>query len=275
MARKTGMNQNALVCREMTPADLASAIELCRTAGWNQLDRDWEQFLALNPKSSCVAIIEDRVVGTVTTVGYEDRFGWIGMMLVEPALRRQGIGTRLMNEAFQLLADQSTIRLDATPNGREVYRKLDFVDEYGLSRMQTVVSANISSDMNHSARPMAWDDLPMVFEIDNVTFGADRRALLAWVFECTPGYAWVVEENKRVAGYCFGRHGFNFEQIGPVVAENDRIASQLVSACLSGQTGRPFVIDVPHRHITWLRWLESIGFKEQRSFMRMYRGENR
>src|SRR5574341_1471527 len=165
----------------MLSADIAVGLELCRASRWNQLSRDWELFLKLSPTECRVAVKDDRVIGTVTTVRYQDRFSWVGMVLVDPAERRQGIGTRLLLEAFDILSDQTAIRLDATPAGREVYLKLDFVDEYCLSRMETVVSDRLTRDENNAARPMTKSDLPVVFEMDRQVFGADRRVMLEWM----------------------------------------------------------------------------------------------
>ncbi len=259
----------------MLPADIAAGLELCRASRWNQLSRDWECFLKLSPAGCRVAVKDDRVIGTVATVRYQDRFSWIGMVLVDPAERRQGIGTQLLLEAFDILSDQATIRLDATPAGREVYLKLDFVDEYRLSRMETVVSDHIARDENDAARPMAESDLPVVFEMDRQVFGADRRVMLEWMLAGAPEYGWVITRDGEVAGYTFGRHGFKFEHLGPVVAEDREVARQLVSACLSRQPGRPFILDASRSDPEWTRWLESVGFKEQRPFIRMFRGENR
>jgi GNAT superfamily N-acetyltransferase len=266
---------NQTIFREMRPADIAVGLELCRASRWNQLGRDWECFLKLSPTGCRVAVKDDRVIGTVATVRYQDRFSWVGMVLVDPAERRQGIGTQLLLEAFDILSDQAAIRLDATPAGREVYLKLDFVDEYRLSRMETVVSDRIALDENNAARPMTESDLPVVFEMDRQVFGADRRVMLEWMLAGAPEYAWMIERDRKVVGYTFGRHGFNFEHLGPVIAEDRKIAQQLVSACLSGQSGRPFILDASWSDPEWTRWLESIGFKEQRPFIRMFRGENR
>src|SRR5262249_51819494 len=73
-------NRAARVCfRDVTPADIAAGLELCRAARWNQTERDWELFLQLSPEGCRVAVMDERVVGTVATAPYEDRFAWIGM----------------------------------------------------------------------------------------------------------------------------------------------------------------------------------------------------
>src|SRR6478672_1599886 len=122
--------------RKMTPGDIDAGLSLCRSAGWNQIENDWKLFLALSPDGACVAVDEHgKVVGTVTTISYDNRFSWIGMVLVDPEKKRQGIGTHLLREALHVLEHIDTVKLDATPAGREVYLKLGFVDEYMLSRM--------------------------------------------------------------------------------------------------------------------------------------------
>jgi len=260
----------------MTPADIARGLELCRASGWNQSRRDWESFLALSPQGCRVAVKEGRVVGTVTTVNYEDRFAWIGMVLVDPEERGQGIGTQLLREALEVLSKVPSIKLDATPAGHPVYQKLGFQDEYRLSRMETVVS-DASVKLTNDLAPvqlMTDADLDKVCELDRAVFGADRRATLRWMLAGAPEYAWVITEQGTIAGYTFGRHGVNFEQLGPVVARDRAAARRLVGACLGRHAGKPFVIDASRHDGDWVRWLESVGFREQRPFIRMFYGAN-
>jgi GNAT superfamily N-acetyltransferase len=258
--------------REMTSDDIPAGLALCRASRWNQVRRDWELFLQLSPHGCRVAVHDGRVVGTVTTVSYQARFSWIGMVLVEPDARGQGIGTQLLREALAVLQDEQSIRLDATPAGRPVYRKLGFVDEYGLSRMETVVNAVAFPAKHNAARPMTEADLPQVGAMDAAIFGADRRAVLAWLLAGAPELAWVFPRAGRIAGYTFGRHGFNFVHLGPVVAEDTAAAQQLVTACLQQQAGRSLILDAPQHTPEWRSWLESVGFVEQRPFIRMFYG---
>ncbi len=263
------------VCfREMTPADIADGLRFCRASRWNQLPRDWELFLKLSPRGCRVTVKDERVVGTVATVRYEDRFSWIGMVLVDPAERGQGIGALLMSEALAVVDDLPSIRLDATPAGHKVYLKLNFIDEYSLSRMETVVSSEGLMMQRNSARPMTKEDLPAVAVFDREVFGADRRVTLEWMLDGAPEYAWIIEEHGQIIGYTFGRLGFNFEHLGPIVAHDQQTARRLVSACLNRQAGKPFILDASHHEPDWRAWLASIGFREQRPFIRMFYRDN-
>ncbi len=266
--------ETALRFRAMRSADIEAGLRLCRVSGWNQTRRDWEQFLNLSPHGCRVAVKDGQVIGTVATVNYENRFGWVAMVLVEPALRGNGVGALLMNEAVAVLHDAHPIRLDATPAGQPVYRQLGFVDEYGLSRMETVVARECLKIQGNPARPLTRADFPAILRLDREVFGADRRALLEWMFAGAPAYAWVIVQHQQITGYCFGRHGHNAEHLGPVIAHDQTTARQLVTACLHQHPAKPFFFDATHLAPDWRTWLASIGFREQRPFMRMHFGEN-
>ena len=99
----------------MLERDIAAGMRLKVAAGWNQTEDDWRLFLSLHPGGCYVACDGEDVAGTVTTLRYGDEAGWIAMLLVDPATRRQGIGTRLMRRAIEGLSGCATIGLDATP----------------------------------------------------------------------------------------------------------------------------------------------------------------
>ncbi|MES1218438.1 MAG: GNAT family N-acetyltransferase [Bacteroidota bacterium] len=259
--------------RTMKPADLDAALSLCRSANWNQLARDWQIFLQFSPEGCRVALKDEKVVGTVTTVRYQDFFSWIGMVLVDPANQRQGIGMQLLKEALEVLKNEETVKLDATPAGREVYLKLNFVDEYRVSRMKAVITAN-AFELS-GARSINKTDLAAIALFDREIFGADRQQLLQWMWEGAPQYAFIAEDRNEIQGYCLGRSGYNFTHIGPVVARNINVAKNLVTTALKLCIGKPVIIDAMHFEIEWMQWLASIGFTEQRPFVRMYRGTNK
>lgn len=262
----------------MQTQDIAAGLSLCRAAGWNQLARDWEIFLHLSKNDCRLATIEDTIVGTVTTLRYQHFFSWIGMVLVHPANRGQGIGMQLLHEALHILRNEETIKLDATPAGREIYLKLNFVDEYELTRIKTVVSAERLINptvLNSTARVMRENDVLRLPELDRKIFGADRLELLEWQFEGAPQYAFLVEEKNNLRGFCMGREGYHFTHIGPVIAQDTGVAKSLIAAALGNCIGRPVILDVLSFNKEWLEWLKALGFTEQRPLTRMYRGSNR
>jgi GNAT superfamily N-acetyltransferase len=261
--------------RPMRRDDIAAGLRLCRAASWNQVASDWDLFLAASPHGCRVATTAGgEIVGSVATINYGDVFSWIAMVLVHPAYRRAGIGTELLKEALAILGDR-TARLDATPAGLGVYVPLGFREESGLQRMTRPAPATPkpASGGTSAVRRMTDSDFGDVLKHDLDVFGADRRMLLHMLRREAPEYACVIGSDS-IHGYMFGRHGHEFEHIGPIVAHDASAAGRLVSSCLAQHDDRPFVIDVPLRS-SWVGRLEAEGFVIQRPFIRMCRGARR
>jgi GNAT superfamily N-acetyltransferase len=223
----------------MSHEHLPAAMKLKELAGWNQTEKDWQLLIKLNPEGCYVALHGRDVVGTVTTMTYEGRISWVGMMLVDPAVRRRGIGTALLTHALTSLQSRGvgTIKLDATPGGKPFYDKLGFVSEYELERWTL---HRHFSPIRSFHTPTALSD---AISLDRDLFGADRTSLLASVFESAPHLAIVRHQDSRPVGYTFGREGALADHMGPWVAMNQAIASTLLDEFLIRSTRMRVCID--------------------------------
>ena len=256
--------------RSLTTGDLDGAFGLSSTAGWNQRLADWRMLLQLAPAGSFAAVAGDRIIGTAIGIDY-GTFGWIAMMLVDPAWRGRGLGARLLEEAIGAVPPEVPIRLDATPLGRPLYQRYGFEDEAQLTRHVAEPSIDSTSGGGtHRVRRLTAADLPAVIKRDDRIFGAHRRLLLEWTLEGAGRYAQVIDTDAGPQ-YCFGRPGRLFDQIGPVVAADDDSARALVSASLPAADGKAVVIDAFDRHTGFTEWLKSRGFVASRPLFRMRR----
>src|SRR5215467_8460332 len=97
--------------RLLRESDIAAAMDLKRSAGWNQTEADWQTLLQHEPNGCFAAVLDDQLVGTTTTTSYGSELAWIGMVLVRPDQRRKGIATKLLETALDYLR-VSTVKLD-------------------------------------------------------------------------------------------------------------------------------------------------------------------
>lgn len=259
--------------RNMQAADIPAGLQLCRLARWNQVEEDWRSFLDSPDGGGRLAESDGTVAGTVTFLRYGRCFSWLSMMLVHPDVRRAGTGTRLMEAALDALAGEPCVRLDATPLGEPLYRRFGFRDEYELARAKVRV-AEAAEPAAENVRRMQPAELPEVFAMDRQVFGADRGALMSGFYRRAPEMAWTVRRGGVLQGYCFGRPGYLYRQLGPLVAGDDDCARDLVGSCLTGLAGEDVALDAPLSDAGWIAWLRSAGFAVERPFLRMCRGEN-
>ena len=226
--------------REMTFSDIPAGVSLCRASHWNQTERDWQHFLVAAPRGALVAVENGSVIGTVATMPYGS-FTWISMVLVNPAARGRGVGTLLLERGLSLVDDRVATRLDATPAGEPIYRGLGFVAEYRIARLflpRGSVFTDRGASRPSGARPLTRADWPALLDKDIHAFGASRASLLERLAADAPEYAWVVERDGRLNGYLLGRHGAVREHLGPLIADSDETAWQLLEACLAAHPDR-------------------------------------
>jgi Acetyltransferase (GNAT) domain len=185
------------------------------------------------------------------------------MMLVDPAERRTGLGSKLLSTALAATHGAPCVGLDATPAGQPLYRRFGFTGHCALVRMKATVVASTPSG---AVRPLLAADLPAVCRMDCEIFGADRSRLLSSLFTRAPELAWILPDRA----HCFGRPGHLYTQIGPVVAADQAAARDVLTHCLSRLNRRTVAIDASSLHPEWLAWLSSAGFVEERPFLRMF-----
>jgi GNAT superfamily N-acetyltransferase len=260
---------SAAIFRDMTARDAEAGLALSRLSGWNQTEEDWS--LLLEPPSVFrAATLDDRVIGCAGAMVYGKRLAWVCMVLVDPAERSHGVASRLVGEVLERLPEVEAVGLDATPLGVPVYARLGFAPAGTLARLETRAPAS-GLPVPARVRPILQADLADILLRDLEVFGANREPLLRRAWSAAPELAWCLGDPAAGPGYGFGRRGANATQIGPVVAEGDAAALDIVAASLARRPGERFFLDAP----AWTEWrsaLARLGFQEQRPFTRMYRG---
>jgi len=267
--------------RVMTAADIPAGMRLKDLAGWNQTASDWQRFLDASPHGCFVAEVDGRVSGTVTTIVHGGRVAWIGMVLVDPDVRGRGIGTELLGRAIEHLEELRVpaLKLDATPQGRPLYAKLGFVDEYEIERWvlrrdPATGGAAESGPRMIGGRGGDSQVVDQIMELDLQVFGADRSALLRSLELDAPVFALVLRRDDAVQGYALGRRGSRADHLGPWVARDEATARALGGGFLRRSTAPTIFVDCLKSNRFAVETVRSFGFEFSRPLMRMVRGTN-
>jgi GNAT superfamily N-acetyltransferase len=275
MARSDNLPETLLAPAPLRPDELGDAQALVAEVGWNQTERDWRMFLDLGHVQA-VRTDTGGVIATAATLPYGG-FGWISMVLVTAAWRRRGLASQLLRDAIDDLRGAGIVPvLDATPAGREVYRKLGFVDTWGFARLaRPAVSAA------RDPEPGGHDDIDVqpitdamwsaICAYDATTFGSDRGRLLAGLRGRMPPAALVALRGDRLVGFLLGREGRIATQLGPLIAEDAITARALLGRVLAAVTS-PVFIDIADSKPETRAFIEAQGFAFTRPLTRMVYG---
>ena len=244
--------------RALGDEDALASLLLSAEAGWNQSELDWRFMLR---DGEGIGVLEgERLVGTALVLTYPGAppVGWIGMVLVTASQRGRGLATWMMRWCLDLCAARRLVpMLDATPAGREVYRRLGFSDGPTLLRLRAPAVEQDAPATGDAALPPE----------DTAIFGADRSSVLRHLQRTGR----VLRRGEE--SYAFARPGRIATHVGPIVARDDAQAFDLLRSVLHEYPGGPVMIDAFERHDGFLQRLADAGFAVQRPFTRMALGE--
>lgn len=258
--------------RRMEEGDLPDADALRHLAGWNQTLADWRRLLRHEPEGCFVAEKAGRIAGVATTTRHGSDLAWIGMVLVHPDFRRQGIGRALLRFSLAHLDAFGCrcVKLDATPAGKPLYASLGFQEEWPLARWEGAPPEDLAAE--GWVRPWAARDREAAARLDDAAFGASRASWLDRLLEAS--VAVVAEARGQLASFGMRRPGARAAYLGPVVAESTEAGRAIALALLAGAKGQTVYWDIPEAAGEASALAARLGFRRQRPLLRMFRGEN-
>ncbi len=177
---------------------------LADAEGWRVPRREQKLFRGPWQHAARALDVTGRCCGLVTAVAHE-RSGWIGNLLVPPAVRGRGYGRNLFEAALAALHAQGTISvwLTASAAGRPLYERYDFVVVDRIERWVLAARRPGATVAGQSGVPVA-----LLQRADRAAWGENRSGLItclrdqAQVFACEDAVALL-------------QHGSDLQIIGP------------------------------------------------------------
>ena len=173
--------------------------------------------------------------------------GIIGNVVVHSSVQRRGLGRLLTSHAIHWLLAQGArnIWLDATPDGRPLYRKLGFTEIapswFAYTPLRDLrIDRLITRADSYTATLATSAALPSLAALDHEAFGGDRMDILHAILRQPECALFVATANdstdQRPLGYAITRrieepeNGF---RLGSLVAPSDAVAAALTLAAIN------------------------------------------
>ncbi len=217
---------------------LDGAVALSRAAGWPHRRDDWAMLLALSRGRA--AVQDGRVVGTALRSDFGGQLSTINMVIVDAALRGQGLGRKITRAAIGEAGQ--TLRLVATALGQPLYDKLGF-ETVGMIAMLQGTARNVGRVAQ--VRSARAEDLSAITALESASFGGDRHRLVDWFWR-NANLA-VFERGGNVTGFAVARRFGDGHVIGPVVAQTSGEGLALVSHLLVPLDGQRVRLDITEK----------------------------
>jgi GNAT superfamily N-acetyltransferase len=246
--------------RLLKTADLPHLLSLSRQAKWNQTEADWARLLTLSPQT-CFGIEADgQIVASTTATIYARDLAWIGMVLTAESHRGQGMATALLQHTLAYLKEHEVAwaKLDATEQGRLIYAKLGFQDEFPVERWRRPAGKGFTPNPTRPVHPYVIDP-----SFDRAYFGAYRVPLLNALkneaqAELVVGY-----------GFAMNRAGDQARYFGPSVVRTRDAAKALLDRFLAKYPNEEIYWDLLPDNSDAVQLAIDTGFEPSRHLMRM------
>lgn len=260
--------------RNFKPEDIGEVKKLCNMVHWPLTMQDIKRLYELEPDGWFCAEVDNQYVGQAMGIAMGS-LGCVGMIIVHENYRRRGIGTALTTEATNYLRNKGakTIRLDATLEGYNTYKKLGFLDEFPvLHYVKGVASSNPPLPKISEVKPLVAADIEAVIEFDKFSFGVNRAKVLKALF--SDSRAFVIKHGREIQGYVMCRDTTTGHWLGPLIANDVLNAEKLLQQVLRELSDKEIRLGVPSINHNAITLFESHDFRTEFEITRMCYGPN-
>ena len=253
--------------RRMTPDDVPVAIEWARREGWNPGLHDAHTFYQADPNGFFIGELDGEAVAVGCAIVYDEAFAFCGLYIVAPEHRGKGYGFALTEARLAYCGDRN-IGIDGVLENVGIYERIGYRKHYENARYQFTAEAPPARPANIVTIDQVA--LEALHHYDRLCFPAARSAFLnAWLQQPEVlSLAWL--EDGRLRGYVVRRRCYDGHKIGPLFADDARIAEQLLLACQEGARGESLIVDMPETNDAALQLAASYGMARTFATARMY-----
>ena len=258
-----------LKINKMSFEDMNFAISSANSEGWNPGLFDADCFYHADPNGFLMAKIDSNKVGCISAVAYNDNYGFIGFYIVAPEYRGKGYGVELGKAALASLGDRN-IGLDGVLERQDVYKKYwGFSYAYKNMRFQ----GKAESKKSPKALPIAGVDFNKLLEYDSQVFLFPRPVFLSYWISRADSFGYYLEHEGTILGYGILRKCFTGYRIGPLFADDEIIAREILEALLSNIPGELYYLDIPEPNTASLKIVHQYNMQKVFETARMYTKE--
>ncbi|HMB61306.1 MAG TPA: GNAT family N-acetyltransferase [Xanthomonadales bacterium] len=259
--------------RQMSRPELEVLVGWAAKEGWNPGRNDADVFWTTDPEAFIAAELDGKMIGGLSIVSCGGAHGFMGIFIVHPDYRSQGIGNHLWHERLRRLVARLnapvTIGMDGVFDMQAWYARGGF--RFSTRDLRFEVTARDHAIEDHvvdlSTLPFSHVDA-----YDRRHFPAPRSKFLKLWISAPGHYARGVFERGELVAYGVLRPCVSGSKIGPLFANRPDVARDVFHALCSEVPGQPVFLDVPENNPHAMVLAQAEGMEEVFGCAKMYYG---
>ncbi len=251
--------------RRASLEDIDFFLTLAKKEGWNPGLHDALPFYSIDPSGFFVSELDEKKIGCISVVAYNDAFGFLGFYIIIPEYRGRGWGLQMWNHAMKHLGSRC-VGLDGVIAQQENYKKSHFQLYYRNIRFEGRGACSGPTSLI-DLRKIPFETL---LKYDSFIFGLARHTFLPHWIEMPNAYSLAKVENSQLKGYGVIRKCVDGYKIGPLFADDLDTAQEIYAGLCDKAVNNPVFIDVPEVNPLAMKLVHEAGLKTVFETARMY-----
>ena len=259
----------------ITPMSLKEAslmIKQVINEGWNPGIHDAVTFHAINAEGLLCSHLDDKPIGFSSVMVYDQYFAFFGLYLVYEQFRGRGYGMEMTRRRLEI-AGKRCIGLDGVVENVNNYSRIGFRPSYRNLRYSLCrENAPHPRNFDLSITPLANIPRHQLCSFDYRYFPACRGKFLdIWCHQ--PGaIALCALNDGDIEGYIVVRPCIVGSKVGPLFAQSEEVARELLAAAAEISPCWPFYLDIPEPNFRAVALASELKMEFISETMRMHIG---
>lgn len=240
------MNLENLQYQQLDLPGTRTLLSWALAEGWNPGPLDAEVFFNTDPNGFYGYYHNDELIAGGSIVSYSGEFGFMGLFIVKPEYRADGIGRRLWYQRRDTLLSRlnksAAIGMDGVVAMQPFYAKGGFEIAF---RDERYVRTGERFETDSHISPITAADMQEVLAFDTRCFGVQRPQFMVPWLQLPGNNIFKYVAGGSLEGFAVVRKLAEGYKIGPLFANSIPVAETLYKACLDSVHGEKIFIDIP------------------------------
>ena len=245
--------------------------------GWNPGLDDAAAYYAADPEGFLMVLEDGEPAACVSVVRQGEHHGFLGLYISAPKFRGKGYGWIAWQAGMDYLAGR-IVGLDGVVEQQDNYHKSGFDLLHRNIRFTGPVDALLhyaGSVVDDSLRVSTFteNDLVELLALDRAVSGVNRDTFMqSWLTGSETRHTMVCRRDNALTGFGTIRECIEQYKFGPMICDDETIATQLMCSLVNSVSAQTITLDVPEPHEKAMGLASSIGLQSVFETARMYRG---
>jgi len=235
-----------ITIQKINKYDVEILMSWASNEGWNPGKHDLDVFWNTDSDGFYGCFMHGELIAGGAIISYEGAFGFMGLFIVQSQYRNVGIGNKLWHARKNLLIsrlkENASIGMDGVLAMQPFYQKGGFEIAFRDERYEFTGKDYSCSD---NVTTIVSEDFSDIMNYDKLCFGFQRTPFLKQWLTMPESKAIKYTNNNEIEGYAVIRKAEKGYKIGPLFAQNDTVAEELLKSCLSYASEDSVFLDIP------------------------------